>query len=52
MGKKEIIKKILKLNKFKDLNPVQKEAFEKGVLKEKNLIAGLKPDVSPKQKNG
>ncbi len=38
MKEKEIIKKILELNKFKDSNPVQKEALEKGVLEGKNLV--------------
>jgi helicase len=38
MEKEEIIKKVLKLNGFFSLNPVQKEAIEKGTLEKKNLI--------------
>jgi helicase len=38
MKKEEIIRKVLKLNGFFSLNPVQKEAIEKGVLEKKNLV--------------
>jgi len=34
----DIIKSVLKISGFKTLNPVQKEAVEKGLLKRKNLI--------------
>lgn len=38
MGKKELIEKIIELNEIEDLNPVQKEAIEKGILEGKNLV--------------
>lgn len=38
MIKSDLIKKIIELNKVKDLNPVQKEAIEKGILERKSLV--------------
>jgi len=34
----ELVKKLLEISGFKELNPVQKEALEKGLLKGKNLV--------------
>jgi helicase len=38
MNDEALIRELLKISKFKDLNPVQKEALEKGLLKGKNLV--------------
>lgn len=38
MEKEEIIRKVIQLNKFFSLNPVQKGAVEKGVLELENLV--------------
>jgi len=38
MRDEELIKKLLEISNFKELNPVQKEALEKGLLKGKNLV--------------
>jgi replicative superfamily II helicase len=38
MDEKEIIKKVLEISGFKELNPVQKKAVEKGLLRGKNLV--------------
>ncbi len=38
MKKSELVKKLLQISGFKDLNPVQKEAIKKGLLEGKNLV--------------
>jgi len=38
ISKESLIKKVLELNKIQKLNPIQKEAIEKGVLDGENLI--------------
>jgi len=38
MKEEELIKKLLEISGFKELNPVQKEALKKGLLKGKNLV--------------
>jgi len=38
ISKKDLIKKVLKLNKIQELNPIQKEAIKKGALEGRNLI--------------
>jgi helicase len=38
MEDKELIKKLLEISNFKELNPVQREALKKGLLKGKNLV--------------
>lgn len=38
MNDKKLIQKLLELLKFKEINPVQKEALKKGLLKGKNLV--------------
>jgi helicase len=34
----EIIRKVLEISKFKELNPIQKESLKKGLLERKNLV--------------
>jgi helicase len=38
MKEEELVKKLLEISGFKELNPVQKEALKKGLLKGKNLV--------------
>jgi helicase len=38
MQDEELIKKLLEISGFKEINPVQKEALKKGLLKGKNLV--------------
>jgi len=38
MKEEEFVKKLLEISGFKELNPVQKEAIKKGLLKGKNLV--------------
>ncbi|RLI98786.1 MAG: hypothetical protein DRP00_01175 [Candidatus Aenigmatarchaeota archaeon] len=38
MKKAELVKKLLQISGFKELNPVQKEALKKGLLEGKNLV--------------
>lgn len=38
MKEEELIKKLLEVSQFKELNPIQKEALKKGLLEGKNLV--------------